>query len=155
MRGKIIGQHLQSWRDRTLRFEIIDRFYERSTKEQRPGAIDGGPAEIRIFRMGDPCRQLMPTGTFVGEQVRGKRHVWSNRFQLLRLAFLDLVLAVAVVDAFEADMRLTEESGKAVEILFHPRSIGMIVTLSTIQSQAEECTGDTAGQAHGIGLIFL
>ena len=101
--GEIIGQDLQRRRDRRLRFEVIDRLDERPAEQQRPDAIHRSPSEVAVFRVRDPRRQALSRRTVIRQQFRVERHLFRDNLLFLRFAVLNLVLATAVVDSFEAE----------------------------------------------------
>src|SRR5262249_60020777 len=73
----------------------------------------------------------------------------------LRLAVLDLVLAVLVADAGEPDARLPEERRQALEVGLFPLRERVVVALGTVEANAEEGARDAAGQADWVGLVCL
>ena len=91
----------------------------------------------------------------IGQQLRGEGHARLDGPFDLRLVILHDVFAGAVVNAGEADVRLTEEGGKSLKIGLFPLGERVIVALSAIEPQAEEGAGNAAGQSHRVGLVLL
>src|SRR5262249_14187797 len=95
------------------------------------------------------------TRSIVRKQALRERYARLDGLRRARALVLDDVVALAVLHALEADVRLPEERRKALEVRLFPVRERVVMALGTIKPQSEERARDAAREAHRVWLVLL
>ena len=121
-------------------------------KEQRPDAVDGRAAEVRVPRVDDPGGELFAGVSLFGQQFGAERHAGLDLDRLLGLVVGGHVVVFGVVNAPQVGVDAAEEGREAAEIRLLPGLKRMVVALGAVDPRPQKRPGNPCGQPVGGGL---